>query len=363
MIKEGKFGAHEMICLVVIAMTNKALFSTVSRFLDLTATSAWIMTLVSCASASLLFIFVYKLLKRFPGKGLIEIFSIVLGRTVGFVFSFMFVVAILFCSSMLIREFSAISQEYVFPNTPRSSIGIAMLLPVVLASYFGLESIARFAKFTAYFALVSIALLLVMAAPYYDITNIYPLMGFGLDVTVWEGLVRTCTYSEVIFIAILAGSMNGIKQIKKAGFISLFASGLIICVVLLVSVLVLSYPLGQEQMAPLFVIARQINLGHFFERLDPLFLYLWFVTTIISVAIEFYVGISIYCKTFRLQDHRPVILPAAITVFAVSFLPKDFTAVEDALLFIRSYGIFIVFLTPIIALVVSLMRKKKGAPA
>lgn len=360
MIKEGKFGAHEMVCLVVIAMSNKALFSTVSRFLDLSATSAWLMTLVSCASACLLFIFVYRLLRRFPGKNLMEIFDITLGRAVGFVFSLTFVVAIFFCCSILVREFAAICKEYVFPNTQMSAISITMLLTVSLACYFGLESIARFAKLTAYFGLVSFLLLITGIIPHMNISNMFPVMGYGLDVTVWQGLLRTCTYSEVIFIAILAGSMHGIKQIKKAAYLSLFISGIIIAAVLLVCVLVLTYPLGQDQMAPLYVIARQINMGHFFERLDPLFLYLWFVSTIITVAAEFYTGISVYCKTFKLQDHRPVIIPAAVIVLAVSFIPKDFTAIEDALIFIRTYGIFVVFLMPIIALAASVLRRKKG---
>lgn len=361
MIKEGKFGAHEMICLVVIAMGNKALFSAVSEFLDLSATSAWIMTLISCASASLLFIFVYKLLKRFPGKNLMEIFDITLGRAVGFVFSLAFAVAILFCCSILIREFAAISSEYVFPNTPQISIKIALMLPVILACYFGLESIARFSKFTTYFALLSLLLLITGIIPFMETENMYPVMGYGLDATVWEGLKHTCTYSEVIFVAIFAGSLHGIKQIKKAAYISLLVSGIIIAGVTLVSILVLSYPLGQEQLAPLYVIARQINMGHFFERLDPLFLYLWFVSTIITVAIEFYTGISVYCKAFKLQDHRALILPAAAVVLAVSFIPKNFTAVERALMFIRTYGIFVVFLMPVVALLVSLVRRKKGA--
>jgi spore germination protein (amino acid permease) len=363
MIKEGRIGVHGTVCLVVIAMSNKVLFSSVSRFADFTATSAWLMTLISCASACVLFGFVYLLLKRFPGKNLMEIFDAVLGRAVGFVFSFTFVIAILFCCAMLLREFADVCREYVFPNTPPSMITTAMLLPVVMASYFGLESITRFAKITAYFSLTAFVLVIAMDIPNFNTSNIFPVMGFGIDVTLKQGLMLTCTYSEVIFIAILASSLQGIKHVKKSGYFSLVISGLIISIGLFVSVLVLSYPLVQEQMSPLYVLARQISIGEFFQRMDPLFLFLWFVTTIITVGIEFYCAISVYSKAFRLQNHRPIILPAAVAVYAVSFIPKDFTVVEAALLFIRTYGIFVVFGMPIIALVVSLLRKKKGAPA
>jgi spore germination protein KB len=186
-------------------------------------------------------------------------------------------------------------------------------------------------------------------------------MGYGLGTTVWEGLQRTCTYSEVIFIAIIAGSMHGSRQIKKAAYISLAASALVICVCLLIFVLVLSYPVAQEQIAPVYMVSRQIYIGDFFKRLDPLFLYLWFSTSIITAAAEFYFGISVYCKAFRLQNHRPLILPAAVIVFIVSLIPKDFMMVNNALLFIRTYGIFVVFLIPMIAFAASLLHRKKAA--
>ncbi len=360
MIKEGKFGVHEMVSLLVIAMTNKIFFSTASRFLGIAATSAWLMTLISCLSAVLLFTFVYLLLKRFPGKNMIEIFDITLGRATGFAFSLALAVAIFFCCSMLLREFTDMARTYIFIRTEPSLISAALILAVVLGAYLGLESIARFAKFSLYFALASILILIFFTAQYFDITNLFPIMGHGMDVNITSGLRWTCTYSEVIFIAILAGSMQGTGYIKKAGFLSLVLSGLMMAVVLAVSVLVLSYPLGQEQLSVTYILAKQIEVGNFLQRSDPLFSYLWFVTTIITICIEFYCGISVYCKAFRLQDHRPLIIPFALIVYAASFIPRDFSEVEFWLSFIRTNGIFIVFGMPLTALIASLLRRKKG---
>lgn len=363
MIKEGKFGVHETVCLIVIALSSKVLFSYTSILLGFAANSAWLMTLVSGVSAAVLFTFIYLLLKRFPGKNLMEIYDLSLGRIIGFIFSISLAIAILFCSGILVREFTDIIKAYVFPYTPSSFISAALLLPVVVAAYLGLESIARFAKIAAWFTLIGFLLGVALSSPYFQTANIFPIMGYGLDVNIMQGFIRTCTYSEVIFIAIFAGALQGIKQIKKAGYISLIISVLIISAGILISVLVMSYPLAQEQMSPLYAVTRQIALGEFFQRMDPLFLFVWITATIVTVSIEFYCGISVYCKAFRLQDRKPLIIPVAIIVYAVSFIPRDFTAVEDALIFIRTYGIFVVFLMPFIALVVSLLRRKKGERA
>lgn len=360
MLKEGKFGVQEAVCLIVIAMSNKVLFAYPATIIRFAANSAWLMTLISCLSAMILFAFTYLLLKRFPGKNLIEIFNITFGRFISFLIALSFVIAILFCSAILLREFTDIIREYIFFHTPPSFIMAAMLLVVCVAAYLGLETIARFAKLIAYFALVSFIGFIAMAAPLFNTTHLYPIMGYGADVNLVQGIFRTCTYSEVVFIALWAGVLQGSRYIKKSAYLSLIISGLIISATLLSVILLFSYPLAEEQLSPLYVLTRQINLGQFLQNLDPLFLFLWFITTVISISAEFYTGLSVYCKAFRLQNMRPMILPAAVIVFAVSFIPKDFTAVTDALVFIRTFGIFLVFGTPLAALIVSILRKKRG---
>lgn len=88
MIKEGKFGVNEAVCLVTMAICNK-IFSTTPGYITRTiGNTGWYMTLISCATALVFFILIYLLLKRFPGKNIVEIYDASLGRAVGFIFSF-----------------------------------------------------------------------------------------------------------------------------------------------------------------------------------------------------------------------------------------------------------------------------------
>lgn len=95
--------------------------------------------------------------------------------------------------------------------------------------------------------------------------------------------------------------------------------------------------------------------------MDPLFLLQWIITTAIYISILFYTTVSIYCKLFRLQDARPVVIPIAVLVFSIAIFPKDFTSVvTEYVQGIRNYGNITFFIMPVIALIIAVIRNKRG---
>jgi hypothetical protein len=69
MIKEGKFGVSEAVCLVTITVSAKIFFTSPAVLLTHVGTAIWYETLVSAAAALVGFAFIYLLLKRFPEQG------------------------------------------------------------------------------------------------------------------------------------------------------------------------------------------------------------------------------------------------------------------------------------------------------
>ena len=361
MIKEGKFGVHEAICLVTISISNK-LFSTTPGYLTRTVgNTGWYMTLISCVSALVFFTFIYLLLKRFSGKNIVEIYDAALGRVIGFIFSFALMVSFLGSSGIYTREFTDVMKVYVYPITPPGFLTGALLIVVAISAFLGLETIARVAKLAAYFALFAFLLLLILSSEYFRFAHIFPILGYGLGKTITSGILRSSAYSEVVVLAVFAGSLQGTGHIKKAGYISLFLSGFILSIILLCYTMVFEYTSTEEITAPIYVIARLIKFGAFFQRMDPLFLFLWIFTTIIYISIMFYSAVSIYCKIFRLQDTRPLIIPMAVLAFTAAIFPEDFPSViTEYVQGLRTYGNITFFILPFIALIVAVLRKKKG---
>lgn len=361
MIKEGKFGVHEATCLVTIAMTNKIFFSSPGFLTRSAGTSGWYLTIISTLVAVLGFVLTYLLLKRFPGKNVVQIYDIALGRLLGFIFSSTLMASFLVYAGMNTREFIDVIKVYSFPYTPPSFLIGSMLLIVAISAYLGIETIARVAKLAAYMALFAYLVLIVLSAGYSKFAHLFPILGYGMGKTVTTALSRTSAFGEVIILAVFAGSLQGASHIKKAGFISLILSGVLLSFAQLCFILVFSYTSTVEITAPLYVLVRLINYGSFFQRLDPLFLFLWVITTIVYISTLFYTTLSIYCKMFRLQDARPLIIPMAVIVFILALYPKDYSGVVTTYVpQLRTYGNFTFFIFPVIALIAAMIRKKKG---
>lgn len=112
MIKEGKFGVHEAICLLTITISSKIFFTSPGFLTRFVGTSNWITTLLSDLTSILAFTVILILLKRFPDKSIVEIFDSSVGRFCGFIFSLLFAVSYFQTASLLMREFTEVIHAY-----------------------------------------------------------------------------------------------------------------------------------------------------------------------------------------------------------------------------------------------------------
>lgn len=360
MIKEGKIGGQEAIFLIVIIISVKIYFVGPSMTVKALGTATWYMTLISTATAIVGFTFIYLLLKRFPGKDLIFAFEKSFGRLLGFIASIALSIMLLINGAVLLREFSEVSKIYVIPETPLVFHIFTLVAVIVILSYLGLETIARFSKHIGYFILLSFLGTIVFNYNHFDYHNLFPLLGYGIKPTIVFGLKESSFYGEIVILGVIAQSMQGTKHFKRIGFTSLIISGFIISTVYLASTLIFRYPQAQEVTSLMYTMTMAIQLGFFFNRLDPLFIFSWSIGTLISVSTLFYTFLSTYCKAFRIQDMRPLIIPAAIILFALSMIPSNLMNLMSFITILRQYGWIIFFALPFAALIMDIIRKKKG---
>jgi len=318
------------------------------------------MTLLSAAAAAVGFTFIYLLLKRFPGKNLVEAFEASLGRFCGFIFSFLLVLLFMLNASAIVREFVEVLKVYVLPLTSISILIGVFVIVVTVVSFLGLETIARYAKLSAYILLASFAIVLILASQKYETYRMFPIFGHGLAKTIPHGLARSSFYGEVLILAVVAGSLQGTKYVKKAGYLSLVLSGILVSSALLAFTLTFPYYTGAEITAPMYQLTAMIDYGRFLQRLEPIFLFIWFISSFVSVTAIFYTSASLYCKIFRIQDMRPIIFPFATILYTIAIMPGDITTVATGYIHrSREYGWTILYIPPLIALIMAIVKKKE----
>lgn len=359
MIKEGKFGPQEAIWLTTIAISAKVFYTSPATISGIVGTTGWYMTLISVSVATIGFTYIYMLLKRFPGKDLIEIFEITMGRLFGFIFSALLAMLMISIAAIRTREFSDVLKVYVLPLTSMSFILILFIGTVTILNILGLETIARLSKLIAYAMVTGFFIVIVLGQQNYNFHYIYPIFGYGIGKTVFHGVIRNSVYGEIIILAIFAPSLQGIKYIKKAGYTSLALSGFFISIAVLAFILTFPYYVAMEVTSPMYELATLIDYGRFLQRVDPIFLFTMSISSIISVSAVFYAFVSIYCKMFRIQDTKPVILAASIITYAIAISQKSISDVTfGSVQSLRDYGGFIIFIPPLISLIAAKLRKK-----
>lgn len=361
MIKEGKFGTQEAICIITITTVSKVFYTSPTMVMKIVGTAGWYMTLFSAATATVAFTVVYLLLKRFPGKNIMEIYDIVLGKSIGSFFSLSLLLIVLLTAAANIREFTEVMIVYVFPLSPPSYIIGLLLIIIVLAAYLGLEPIARVSRLFGGMLLFGLLSILILATRNYELYHLFPILGYGIGTTFSNGALRSSAYGEVTIVAVIAGSLQGISHVKKAGYISLFLSGAIISLVIFSFTLSFPYYTGREITAPMYLMTTLINYAGFFQRLEAIFLYIWSISMAISSSALIYIVLMIYGHIFNIQDKKPLILPLNIILYCLAMLPESMGALITIYMqALRTYGWIFFFLPPALALLIAMAKGEEG---
>ncbi len=361
MNKRGNIGLYEAVSFATMIMIYKVFFTGLSSMCRLVGTAAWYSSSISCAVSIFFFYLVYILMKRFPGNNLFDIIEIVFGKYIGKAVNTLFVIYSIFYSAASLREFVEMIKVYNLPYTPISVILGSFLLLTSLMAYYGLEVIARLCGWFVIPILAGLALILIFALPNYDISYLKPFGGYGLNRTLITGLLGSSNYIEVSTIWLFINSIHGIKYAKKAGIISLLIAGAVQSVTLLCYLMTFTYTTGSDNLSGLFELSKSIYFNRFFQRMESIFFFVWIISSLILVSMAFYVALTIYAQTYKINNHRPLIFPFVFLGFMIAILPKNFSELLYYFLEpLRTYSAFLLYLFPVFILLFSIITRKKG---
>ena len=359
-LKEGNIGLKEAIALTTLVIASKILYTSPSAVINSTGTAGWYTTIISFLISLFFFFILSLLMDRFPGKNLIEIFEVVFGKIIGKFFNLLFCCYVIYYSSMGVREFLEMIKSYNLPRTPPSVILTSFLVVSLIIAYKGLEVIAKISYVVFYPILIILALILILTFPYYNIDYLKPFWGYGLKTTFPIGFLRSSAYEEFLTVFMITKSIKSTKDVKTAGFISLSLAVLIFSISLLVYTIVFGYAQASEPLSGMFELSKIIYFNRYFQRVESFFIFIWVIASLITVSLSFYISIFIYCKTFNIKNHKPILFPFAFLMYMIALIPKNISELTEInLLFIRQYSMIMIYGIPLLAFLVAIIFKKK----
>jgi len=358
------FGNREVITVLINVISTKIFLNYPRMATEQGGTAGWIFTLYITLLAFLGFYIIQKLYKPVEGMDLIDIGEYAGGGIVRILVGTVVVVFLTYFTTVYLRTFSEDMKLVALTNSPLSFVELFFLVCMIVGAYFGLEAIVRLHAIAVPVIAVGFIIIVLGASNYIDFSELFPIMGDGPSKIFVGGALKVSVYAELLLLFLMAPYIKTNKNFKFSGYWALAISVFFLLTSVIVYVTVLPVPLALERTIPLFHLARLINYGRFFQRIESMFIIIWAAASMLFVTVNFYFILNTFKKTFKLEYYKPLILPFAIIIMTISFLPGNLIdAVELEVKYFRNWAWTVTFAMPIVLLLIVRARKRKHSKA
>ncbi|MHB1654723.1 MAG: GerAB/ArcD/ProY family transporter, partial [Desulfitobacteriaceae bacterium] len=144
------------------------------------------------------------------------------------------------------------------------------------------------------------------------------------QMSMWEDLQNSLLPGSLYGICIIMGVFmayhNNPKDSLKAKLGGVVTGTLLIIINLLVVIMVFGTNLCSELRFPLYSLAQMIEVGDFFERLEPLVMIFWVAAGFLSITMLYYVSTLGFAQLLNLPDYKPLTPFIGAVVFIITML-------------------------------------------
>ena len=354
----GKIGETEAIALLVTIITSKIYLTFPTVLVDYGGSAAWQIILLSGLVCLLLFGFIYKFMQVMGENNFPATVESLTGPYLGGLIVFLVLLPWLVDVAMTLRRFSEMMIIIALPETPISYVVLCFIGSSAVAAYLGIQTIARACYLSFPFSLGAIILIIVLTYPSWNKDWLFPLMGKGIDRILTYGVLRTSDFGELNFIYVVPLVFYA-RQVKRIGYKSIGISLVILLTVMITYLLTFPPVVAEEPYLPLYMMARSVYLGRFLQRIEAVFVLFWVISGFLWISAGIYGFVRLLSDYLKLPDYRPLILPSAVVITAIAFIPAN---LPDVVLFsvyqYRNYSFLWVFGLPAFLLLVARFRGK-----
>jgi spore germination protein (amino acid permease) len=320
-----KIGHREALTLITILISAKVFLSFPRDLALLGDAAGWIIILLAGSLSLIGFYFLNSLIHQYPSQNIIQISRQLTGNIFGTGFGIIIFVFFLILTAFMLRKFAESFILTILPRTPISLIMIVFLILLIYTVLLGIETLSRVAWFFGPYLLIALATILLFSLPMAHLDNLTPVLGPGPLPILKHSIIRSSFFAEIILLGLVAPLIRKQEKVFGIGFYSLVISILINLAVTLTMTMVFNYVASSHIIFPIFQLARLISYGEFIQRVEALFVFLWFFTAGIQLGGLFYGCVISFSETFKINEYRPLVFPLAVIILTISILPSTMT--------------------------------------
>lgn len=324
----------------------------------------WLSILIASIGGCFLFMINEYLSRQYPQLPLSGYAQIILGKHIGRLLSFLYILFFIYIASRDLREAGELMTTSAYSETPLIVIELLLILVITYGLYKGIEVLARTAELSIliYIVITLVGNSAIIFGGYIKIENLFPILEKG-----WTPVMKTAypnivmfPFGEMICFTTILPNLKNREFGKMIGLSALILVTIIIGYVHALSISVLSEPFYSRSLFPLLDVMRRVQIGEFLERLDILPMLTLVICDFYKISIYCFAAVTVASDIFKFQNKHKMIIPVvALTLYTslveASNISEHFKEGELDLKFILPIFCFIF---PVLLLLVHLIRKK-----
>ncbi|MBX0356117.1 endospore germination permease [Halobacillus sp. Nhm2S1] len=317
----------------------------------------WLSIIFGALAVSVVSCIYVALAVRYPGLTFFEMTSAIMGRFVGFLFNFFFVVYSLIVAAYILRVTGGIIKNYLLDTTPLYIVVGSFMLVSMYLIYNGAGDIVRFFQLYFPIMMVMFIVLCLLSIKNLDFNNVRPVFQNNIWVTISGAQITFFSFLGMEFLLIFSKLIK--KKKAKNLLITMWTSigltALIYVVFHIISIGVLGVEELKEITFPTIEMAKSIEFqGFFFERFELIFLFGWLTTAFTSFTAYMYT-LTLGLKNM-FTPTRWFLPVAGILILALTLYPEGLTEVFHYSTYIQLISVAAIVILPALLLIVSLVR-------
>ncbi|WP_433939519.1 GerAB/ArcD/ProY family transporter [Paenibacillus lautus] len=320
---------------------------------------AWMASLFSLLINLLMVVLYIAIARLYPGQSIFEIHEKVLGKLLGKLFSLIYLFYFLILTGTLLGNLGFFLSSEMMPETPIEAIQILFLIAAVMCARMGIILLARVGELMFPWIVFLFMVLVFSLIPQIDWNHIKPMLEEGWMPVAKAGF-HSSMFQELIVLMVFLPLVKGEKEGERALMRGAASGGLVLSIAVLLSVLILGIEQTENSTFPAYALAKTINLGNFFQRVEGILITLWILTFFIKISL-LYLSILQGMKTvFGLKDQNSLIYPLSVLFVVVAWNTYINTVyVADIIQNVwSSYALLHLIVIPIVLYLVGITRTK-----
>lgn len=316
---EKRLEKKQAVCILVNVICIKMIMTYPRIMTEINANASWLNIIYVTLLALLLFFIITKLYKPEYGNP-IEAAEKIGGRVLKVITAAVFAAAFIFNMSFIVSAYIEMVKTILLIETHMSLIMIMYVLAVGIGAYFGIESISRIHAVFIPFAALILTGFFLLSVPYCDPVNLMPVLGDGVYATFGKGAFFVSIFSDLTLLLFIMSDMKTKRDIKSSGYTAIIISSIVSLLIMGTYNMIYPYPASKHFILPVYQISRLVRIGHFFQRWEAFFQFVWSIALYLYTSLYICVISKVIAQGTELKFARPLVFPVSIIIWWTSML-------------------------------------------